>query len=350
MITKPSYLNFNQFVLALQGHEQTMAAQRAEERVYIEHAQDETIEEAEVALILEICGRSNHPAINCWYWFDYSYQSEELPQALAAMALNENDLSFYVDVGATSHMFNDPGQDQALSKNNNVVIEDQSIKNNVENGAINLDNARNGATNQGFEEENSPLSPPNLLNRTQLLESTANATPMSLKEKALPSDHDPVDASSCRSIVGALQYITFTRPDIIHAINQICQHFNNSIMVHMKAVKRILRYLRGTQDFGVRFLSGGSLSLNGFCDADWAGCPTTRHSTSGFYIFLGANCISLSSKKQPTVSRSSSKAKYRFLASATAKLTWLTFLLLDSHHSIHRFLFTTSKYIYKTSP
>uniref|UniRef100_A0A2N9FEC2 Reverse transcriptase Ty1/copia-type domain-containing protein n=1 Tax=Fagus sylvatica TaxID=28930 RepID=A0A2N9FEC2_FAGSY len=110
-----------------------------------------------------------------------------------------------------------------------------------------------------------------------------------------------VDATNYRNIVGTLQYLTLTRPDLTHA---------------------------GTLDYGLQLLSHSSLTLYGFSDANWAGCPNTRRSTTRYCIYLGANCISWASKKQATVSRSSVEAEYRAMASAAAELTWLTFLLL----------------------
>ena len=100
-------------------------------------------------------------------------------------------------------------------------------------------------------------------------------------------------------------------------------------MANLKAVKRILRYLRGTEHYGLRYLSTSPISLYGFSDADWAGCPITRQSTTSYCVFLEANCVSWCSKKQPTVARSSTEAEYRFMAFAAAELTWLTFLLKD---------------------
>ena len=79
----------------------------------------------------------------------------------------------------------------------------------------------------------------------------------------------------------------------------------------------------------MHFISQSPLFLYGFCDSDWAGCPTTRRSNTGFCVFFGANCIFWCSKKQFTVSRSSLEAKYRSMASTTAEITWLTFLLQD---------------------
>ncbi|GKV37533.1 hypothetical protein SLEP1_g45555 [Rubroshorea leprosula] len=93
--------------------------------------------------------------------------------------------------------------------------------------------------------------------------------------------------------------------------------------------------IEGTSQYGIRYLEHSPLSLTGFCDADWAGCPLTRCSTTGFCIFLGANCVSWGSKKQPTVARSTAEAEYRALASTTAELMWITFLLRDVAISLH---------------
>ncbi|GKV27885.1 hypothetical protein SLEP1_g37005 [Rubroshorea leprosula] len=85
----------------------------------------------------------------------------------------------------------------------------------------------------------------------------------------------------------------------------------------------------GTQHYELPFYSYKTLSLTRFYDADWAACVTTRRSTTGYYIFLGANCMSWSSKKQPTVARSTAEAKYHALAFATAKIVWITYILRD---------------------
>ena len=168
-----------------------------------------------------------------------------------------------------------------------------------------------------------------LLEHTKMMECTPINTPMALKSIITPSDEQPIDLTQYRQLVGSLQYLTFTRPDIVHAVNKACQHFQAPTKADLRAVKRILRYLKGTMEHGIRFFKQSSLRLTGFCDANWAGCTNTRRSTSGYCIFLGANCISWSSKRQPTVSRSSAKAEYRSLASSAAEITWLTFLLRD---------------------
>jgi hypothetical protein len=91
---------------------------------------------------------------------------------------------------------------------------------------------------------------------------------------------------------------------------------------HLATLKRILRYVRGTLDNG---------DLIVYSDADWAGCPDTRRSTSGYAVFLGDNLVSWSSKRQNTVSRSSAEAEYRTVANGVAEATWLRQLLLELH-------------------
>ena len=78
---------------------------------------------------------------------------------------------------------------------------------------------------------------------------------------------------------------------------------------HLAALKRILRYVRGTLHMGLLLRPSRSSDLMVYSDADWAGCPDTRHSTSGYAVFLGDNLVSWSSKRQNTVSRSSAEAK-----------------------------------------
>ncbi|CAN6722330.1 unnamed protein product [Malus baccata var. baccata] len=133
-----------------------------------------------------------------------------------------------------------------------------------------------------------------------------------------------------RSLVGGLQYLTWSRPDLSFAVNLVCQFMHQPRESHLQAVKRILRYLKGTIDLGLWFPKCSKpLSLSAFSDADWAGCHLDRRSTGGFCIFLGDSLISWSAKKQPTVARSSTEAEYRSLANTAAEITWICKLLVD---------------------
>ncbi|XP_071680045.1 uncharacterized mitochondrial protein AtMg00810-like [Lolium perenne] len=100
---------------------------------------------------------------------------------------------------------------------------------------------------------------------------------------------------------------------------------------HWAAVKRILRYVCGTMGYGLSLHASPSTStdLVAYSDADWAGCPDTRRSTSGYCVYLGSLLVSWSSKRQPTVSRSSAEAEYRAVANAVAECTWLRQLLSE---------------------
>jgi len=92
-----------------------------------------------------------------------------------------------------------------------------------------------------------------------------------------------------------------------------------------------LRYLKGTRGEGLYFSHTSSLHLCGFSDFDWATCPTKRKSITGYSIYLGDSLISWKSKKQPTISRSSSEAEYRALATTTCELQRLSYFLQDLH-------------------
>jgi hypothetical protein len=168
-----------------------------------------------------------------------------------------------------------------------------------------------------------------ILERANMIDCKPMSTPLEAKTK-IGSNNTPLDDPSYyRGIVGALQYLTITRPDLSYSVNYVSQFMHSPTIMHLKMVRRILRYVKGTIDVGLHFTSNTTLDLFAFSDADWAGCPTTRRSTTGYCTFLGGNLISWCAKKQHTVSRSSTEAEYRAMANTTAELTWLTFILKD---------------------
>jgi histone deacetylase 1/2 len=171
-----------------------------------------------------------------------------------------------------------------------------------------------------------------LLHRAHMEGSRAVTTQMSTSDMLSrhTSDILAVDhASSYRSLVGGLQYLTLTRPDISFAVNKVCQFLAAPTTAHYEAVKRILRYVKGTVSTGLFLQKSPSTLLNIYTDADWAGCPDDRRSTGGFAIFLGPNLVSWSSRKQPTVSRSSTEAEYKALANGTAEAMWIQSVLKE---------------------
>ncbi|GKE44577.1 ribonuclease H-like domain-containing protein [Tanacetum coccineum] len=170
-----------------------------------------------------------------------------------------------------------------------------------------------------------------LLERAGMLTCNPCRTPVDTDSK-LSADGDPVsDPTLYRSLAGALQYLTFTRPDISYAVQQVCLYMHDPREPHFSALKRILRYIRGTMPYGLQLFSSTTSSLVAYSDADWAGCPTTRRSTSGYCVFLGNNLLSWSSKRQVTLSRSSAEAEYRGVANVVAETCWLRNLLRELH-------------------
>jgi histone deacetylase 1/2 len=137
----------------------------------------------------------------------------------------------------------------------------------------------------------------------------------------------PKDATIYRSIVGALQYLTLTRPNIAFSTNKVCQFLHTPIEIHWAAVKRILRYLKQNTKIGLKIRKSNSMLVSAFSDADWAGSVDDRRSTSGFAIFLGSNLVSWSARKQATVSQLSTEAEYKAVANATAEIMWVQTLL-----------------------
>nr|XP_040245585.1 uncharacterized mitochondrial protein AtMg00810-like [Aegilops tauschii subsp. strangulata] len=154
------------------------------------------------------------------------------------------------------------------------------------------------------------------------------ATPVDTKAKLSATDGSPAsDAAFYWSIVGALQYLTLTRPELQYAVQQVCLHMHAPRDVHWAAVKRILRYICGNMDLGVTLHASTDTALTAYSDADWACCPENRRSTSRYCVFLGPSHISWSSKRQPTVSHSSAEAEYHIVANVVAECSWLRQML-----------------------
>lgn len=158
-------------------------------------------------------------------------------------------------------------------------------------------------------------------------------------ETGLSSDGEQLslsDATLFHSLTGALQYLTLTRPEITYAVQQACLYMHDPRLPHMSHVKCVLRYLKGTLDHGLCITVSSPTTLTPYSDADWAECPDTRRSTSGYCVYLGDNLISWSSKRQLTVSWSSAEAEYRSVAHTVAETVWLRQLLHELHRPLHR--------------
>jgi hypothetical protein len=169
-----------------------------------------------------------------------------------------------------------------------------------------------------------------LLSRAGLTDTKVVSTPLEMNARLTPLDGTPLrDATFYRQLVGSLVYLTVTRPDIAHAVHLVSQFLSAPHSTHYAAVLHILRYIKGTIFHGLHFSAHSTLDLCAYSDADWAGDPTDRRSTTGFCFFLGDSLISWRSKKQHIVSRSSTEAEYRALADTTSELLALCWLLED---------------------
>ena len=171
-----------------------------------------------------------------------------------------------------------------------------------------------------------------ILTRVGMKNCKPATTPLSSTEKLSLHEGEVLsaeDSTRYKSVVGVLQYLTLTRPDLAYSVNKVCQFLHSPTKTHWAAVKRILRYVRYTTDWGIHIRKSRSLCISAFSDADWAGSVDDRRSTGGFAVFFGSNLVSWSARKQATVSRSSTEAEYKSMANATSEVIWLELLLKE---------------------
>ncbi|KAK6148045.1 hypothetical protein DH2020_018957 [Rehmannia glutinosa] len=174
-----------------------------------------------------------------------------------------------------------------------------------------------------------------ILQDTHMLDFKPATTPFPPGLKLIEAAGVPlIEPDKFRRLVGRLLYLNLTHPDVTFCVQQLSQFVTNPHTSHWDAAMHLLRYLKGCPSLGVFYPAGSDTSLRAYSDADWAGCPDTRRSISGFYIFLGGCLISWKSKKQQTVSKSSAEAEYRALSSTICELLWISYISHDLHLSI----------------
>lgn len=169
-----------------------------------------------------------------------------------------------------------------------------------------------------------------ILERFRMTDSNTVAVPSDPNQVLCASDVRSESTFPYREAIGSLMYLAIaTRPDISYAIGSCSRFMENPAPVHINAVKRILKYINGTLNFGLCYSSGREFFLRGFSDADYAGDVNNRRSTSGGVFFLGSCVISWFSTKQRSVTLSTTEAEYVAATEAVKELIWLKRLLSE---------------------
>lgn len=130
-------------------------------------------------------------------------------------------------------------------------------------------------------------------------------------------------------MIGGLQYLTHTRPDIANVVEIVARFQVNPKETHLIAVKKIFRYLKGNIDFGLLYDKNNDFTLKAFTDADWAGCVEDKKSTSGGAFFLGNRLVSWLSKKQDYIAQSTAESEYAVATNNCTKVIWMKQMLKD---------------------
>ncbi len=153
-----------------------------------------------------------------------------------------------------------------------------------------------------------------------------------LSKEPLDGTHDkPIDVSGYRAIVGKLVYLMVgTEPSIAFAVGQLSRFFSCAVAHHLEAAKLVMRYLKSIlKSQGLTFRGDRGLELYAYCDSDWAGCPDTRRSTSGYVVMFCGAAVAWISKRQPTVALSSAEAEYVTACFAAQEVQWIRQLLAE---------------------
>jgi hypothetical protein len=151
----------------------------------------------------------------------------------------------------------------------------------------------------------------------------------------------PQEHNQYRNLIGSMLYLScWTRPDIAFAVSELSRFVSSPCQIHMLAAKHLLRYLKGTKDLGLQFTKPKDQSsrnqtniLWGFVDSDWAGCPLTRRSTTGYVLMLNGAAVAWKSKRQPIVALSTAEAEFVAASSMIQETIYIRTLLHNLGYS-----------------
>lgn len=173
-----------------------------------------------------------------------------------------------------------------------------------------------------------------VLKRFNMMNCNPANTPVETKLKLEKGGNEKaIDPTLYKQMVGSLRYLCNSRPDISYGVGLISRFMDDPRQSHLVAAKRIMRYLKGTLDYGILFPKEdqGEIELIGFSDADWCGDRVDRRSTTGYMFKLSNAPISWCSKKQPVVALSSCEAEYIATSYAACQANWLDSLMKEIH-------------------
>jgi hypothetical protein len=169
-----------------------------------------------------------------------------------------------------------------------------------------------------------------IIKETGLLGSKPATIPMEQNHQlALAKGPELSHPDQFRRLVGRLIYLCFTRPKLTYSVHILSQFMHQPRQEHWEAGLSVVRYLKAKPGQGVLLNRNCDLKLTAWCDSDWASCPLTCKSLTGWIIHLGGSPISWKTEKQQTVSRSSAEAEYRSMAATVCELKWLNDILAD---------------------
>jgi len=171
-----------------------------------------------------------------------------------------------------------------------------------------------------------------MLQKYGMYDSKPVRTPVNPDVKLVPSENpdDVCNQLMYQAVVGSLLYLsTKTRSDIAYAVSRVTHFCAKPTKEHWAAVKRILRYLKGTSNLGLLNREDTPAEITGYSAADWAGDVRDRKSTSGYVFLLGGAAISWRSSKQTCVALSTTEAEYDALSAAAQEAVWLQQLTSD---------------------
>ena len=137
--------------------------------------------------------------------------------------------------------------------------------------------------------------------------------------KEVATSREVVEATMYKHVVGSLMYLMNTQPDLCYAVNQLSQAMVQPTKMFWQTKKHVLRYLRGTSQYGLWYRWTEGVKLQGFTDADWVGSPSDQKSTSGGIFNLGSMTVSWYSRKQRSVALNSAKEKYMAASQAACE-------------------------------